>query len=143
MSESDRESTNTISLEEHARKVKEGEIFRETLRSGDSVEFRVKPPKQGIAYGIQGVMQEVISKNPDLMEAQAGGGAVRLTDAGVLLRLQELDGRCLMACVKEIDEDNVMFYTEQLSPDCDLLQRVKQLCGVGIFELEEDSEGNP
>ena len=142
MSENDSESTNIISLEDHARRVKEGEIFRETLRSGDCVEFRVRPPKQGIAYHIQSVMQEVISKNPELMEAQATGGRVQLTDAGAVLRLQELDGRALMACVDGVNEDNVMYYVEELTPECRLLQRVKQLCGVGNIELEEDSEGN-
>ena len=141
MSDSDTKP-NTISLEEHARKVKEGEVFVETLRDGSTVEFRVKPPKQGLAYIVQGVLQDIISKNPELIAMQETGGAGRLTDAGAILRFQELDGRCLMACVKEIDEDNVMFYSGQLDPDCALLKRVKELCGVGIFDLEEDSQGN-
>ena len=135
-------SPNTISLEEHARRVKEGEIFKETLRNGDSVEFRARPPKQGHAFNIQRVLQDVISANPELLAVQAAGGELRLTDPGVIIRMQELDSKCLVACVEGLDEDNVMYYAEQLHPECLLLQRVKELCGVSVFNLEEDSEGN-
>ena len=102
----------------------------------------MRPPKQGNAYNIQRVMQDVISANPELISAQEQGGQIHLTDAGALMRFQELDGKCLVACVAELDEDNVMYYAEQLPPACALLKRVKELCGVAFFNLEEDSEGN-
>ena len=131
-----------IDLEEHARRVESGEAFVETLRSGEKVRFRVKPPAQKAAYEIQKVLQSIISANPDLLSAQQEGGQMRLTDAGVLMRFQELDGRCLVACVDSITEANVMHYVDQLPPDCVLLKRVKSLCGVEAYDLEEDSEGN-
>ena len=135
------ESNQTISLESYAKKVKEGEAFIEEI-DGERVEFRVRPPKQGIAFEIQKVLQGIVSANPALMEAQAQGGNLRLSDPGALMRFQELDGRCLVACVDGITPDNVMHFTAGLPPDCDLLKRVKTLCGVEIYDLQEDAEGN-
>ena len=133
---------DVIDLEQHAQRVADGEVFVETLRDSTNVRFRVKPPSQSAAYDIQKILQEIISANPDLLAAQQGGGQMRLTDAGILMRFQELDGRCLTACVEQINEDNVMFYVDQLAPACNLLKRVKALCGVEAYDLEEDSEGN-
>ena len=133
---------NSISLQEFVRQVKEGVTIKETMTDGRKVEFVLHSPKQGVAYEIQKVLQDVMSGSGEMVGDQL---ELRMTDPGVLLRLQELDSRCLVACCPEIDADSVMGVLDLLPENSKVLTRAKALCGadMGEMAMEEDDAGKP
>lgn len=132
---------NTLSLDQFVNRVKEGETINQNLKDGTIVVFVLKSPKQGIAFEIQKVMRNILSAGGEIDEAQG----LKLKDPGALLQLEELGGRCLLACCESITPDTIMGVLDSLPENSRVVERAKALCGVGAFEFEEgvDDAGKP
>ena len=131
----------TQTLDSFLEEAKEGTEFKEKLKNGKIVSIWAKAPTEGDAFEIRKILQDVISANRLITDGAIEGSKVEIDDPGVFIRLRELDSKCLIACVDELTPENVMGLLAQLKPDSYLLNHVKSLCGVDMFQRIEGEEG--
>lgn len=129
-----------ISIDAFINEAKNGQTINQQLKDGRFMKMTVKAPNQTVCFELKRVLQDIITANPALVKAAEQGAEIEFKDPGIMMRLTELDSKCLVACVDQIDDHNVMAFIANLEDDAEVINRCKELCGIDVYTTSEGNE---